>query len=150
MRYLAFPLILVLASCGVTQRVSDGLFNRADPVADPVSDSVPDPVATPQAPEAAAPEPGQPPQAPPADTGTTTQPVAGLGDPSQPGLWLETPLVDAAGQGRVVYPVSGKSVTVTLIPISAERSAGSRLSLQAFQSLGAPLTELITLEVQPL
>ncbi|WP_375690504.1 hypothetical protein [Pseudooceanicola sp. LIPI14-2-Ac024] len=71
--------------------------------------------------------------------------VASLGSPSEPGQWLKTPLVDAEAQGRVVY--EGRSATVTLIPIPAEVGAGSRMSLAAFQALGAPITGLPEVEV---
>ncbi|WP_273509234.1 hypothetical protein [Planktotalea frisia] len=73
--------------------------------------------------------------------------VASLGDPTQAGFWIKTPLVKSAGKGRVVYPGSGKSVQVDLIPIEGESSAGSRLSLAAFRIIEAPLTELPEVEV---
>lgn len=71
--------------------------------------------------------------------------VASLGDPSKPGLWLETPLVSAAGPGRVEF--NGKSAKVDLIPIAGEKTAGSRISLSAMQLIGAPLTDLPTIKV---
>lgn len=73
--------------------------------------------------------------------------VASLGDPGEPGLWLKTPLVTRQGPGRVVYTATGASVAVTLIPIDAPPTAGSRMSLSAFQTLGAPLTGLPEVEV---
>ncbi len=73
--------------------------------------------------------------------GTT---VASLGDPSRAGFWIETPLVSARGTGRLVYPATGKSVEVELIPIGG---GGSRVSLAALRLLEAPLTELPVLEV---
>lgn len=76
--------------------------------------------------------------------GTT---VASLGAPTEPGFWLKTPLVSAEGPGRVVYPVTGKSVAVTLIPIEGPVTAGSRLSLSALRLLEAPLTGLPEVEV---
>ncbi|WP_375267288.1 hypothetical protein [Planktotalea sp.] len=75
------------------------------------------------------------------------QTIASLGDPTQAGFWIKTPLVKSEGKGRVVYPGSGKSVQVDLIPIEAEASAGSRLSLAAFRIIDAPLTELPEVEV---
>jgi hypothetical protein len=91
-----------------------------------------------------------------ADTGTgltgltgPARTVAGLGDPTRPGLWLETPLVQAAGAGRVRLVSGGASVQVTLLPTAGEASAGSRLSLDAMRQLGAPLTELFELVVSP-
>lgn len=85
----------------------------------------------------------------PEDTGAqalgTT--VASLGDPTRSGFWLETPLVDAPGQGRVEYPETGKSAQVELIPIEGAATAGSRISLPAMRLIGAPLTELVTIRV---
>lgn len=74
--------------------------------------------------------------------GTT---IVSLGDPGRGGAWLETPLVDAAAKGRVAY--AGESVDVDLIPIPGEVGAGSRMSLAAFQALGASITGLPEVEV---
>jgi hypothetical protein len=71
--------------------------------------------------------------------------VASLGNPAEPGLWLKTPLVKKGQTGRVIY--NGQSIEVTLIPIPGEATAGSRMSLDAFKALGAPLTELAQLSV---
>ncbi len=76
--------------------------------------------------------------------GTT---IASLGDPTKAGFWLETPLVDAPAKGRVVFPGSGKSAQVDLIPIDAPEGAGSRISLAAMRLIEAPLTDLPTIEV---
>ena len=76
--------------------------------------------------------------------GTT---IASLGDPTRPGFWLETPLVTAAGQGRVLYPASGQSAQVELLPIDGPSTAGSRLSLPAMRLIGAPLTGLPEIHV---
>lgn len=76
--------------------------------------------------------------------GTT---IASLGDPTQPGFWIKTPLVSAPGKGRVVFPGSGKSAEVDLIPIEGEPGAGSRLSLAAMRLIEAPLTDLPSVEV---
>lgn len=73
--------------------------------------------------------------------------VVSLGDLTQAGFWIKTPLVSAAGKGRVVYSGTGKSVQVDLIPIEGAGSAGSRLSLAAFRLIEAPLTELPEVEV---
>lgn len=74
--------------------------------------------------------------------------VATLGDPTEPGLWLRTPLVRAEQEGRVVTE-GGASITLTLIPIEAEPGAGSRISLAAMQALGVSLTDLVSLTVIP-
>lgn len=73
--------------------------------------------------------------------------VASLGDPGQAGFWIKTPLAKAEGKGRVVFPGTGKSVQVDLIPIEGAATAGSRLSLAAFRLIGAPLTGLPEVEV---
>ena len=73
--------------------------------------------------------------------------VTGLGDPAKTGLWMETPLVTVAGKGRVVWPSKGRWIAVALLPAGGEVTAGSRLSLDAFRALGAPLTDLIEVEV---
>ena len=73
--------------------------------------------------------------------------VASLGDPAQPGLWLETPLVEAVRMGRVVYLATGKAAVLELRPIAGASGAGSRLSLAAMRLLEAPLTGLPELEV---
>ncbi|MFC4730494.1 hypothetical protein [Salipiger abyssi] len=72
--------------------------------------------------------------------------VASLGDPARPGFWVETPLVSAPTQGRVVAP-GGKSARVELIPIEGPASGGSRLSLAAMRLIGVPLTDLPTVEI---
>lgn len=71
--------------------------------------------------------------------------VVSLGTATESGLWLKTPLAKVPGPGRVRY--GGKSVEVTLIPLVAEDTAGSRLSLQAMQALGIPLTDLAEVSV---
>lgn len=73
--------------------------------------------------------------------GTT---IVSLGDPARPGFWLETPLASAAGSGRVVYPETGQSAQVALIPIEG---GGSRMSLSAMRLIGVPLTGLVEVQV---
>ena len=68
--------------------------------------------------------------------------IASLGDPTQPGFWLKTPLVAVERPGRVEYAAAGTSVAVTLIPIDGPKTGGSRLSLPAMRLLDAPLTGL--------
>jgi len=87
--------------------------------------------------------------APPAPAGERLlgRTVASLGDPTQAGFWIKTPLVDAAGTGRVVFPGSGKSSQVELIPLDGPATGGSQLSLAAMRLIEAPLTDLPTVEV---
>ncbi|RMD95359.1 MAG: D-galactarate dehydratase, partial [Alphaproteobacteria bacterium] len=72
--------------------------------------------------------------------------VTSLGDPAEPGFWMETPLVAEPTQGRVEDPATGKSVTVELRPSGGAPGSGSRLSLAAFRLLGADLASLVTLK----
>lgn len=72
--------------------------------------------------------------------------VASLGDATQPGLWIETPLVDRERLATVVAP-NGTTLEVTARPSGGERGSGSRLSLAAFQALGLDLTSLPTVTV---
>lgn len=68
--------------------------------------------------------------------------VVALGSPAEPGLWLQTALVTAPAQGRVVGP-SGQSLALELRP----GSGAALLSLSAYQALGLPLTALPELAV---
>ena len=73
--------------------------------------------------------------------------VATLGNPADPGFWLETPLVASPRQGRVVSVATGESVQVELRPIEGDPGAGSRISLPALRLLGVGLTGLHELDV---
>lgn len=64
---------------------------------------------------------------------------ATLGNPTEPGFWLSTALVDAPGPGRVELS-GGASVAVELRP--AGGSGSTLLSLAAFRALGLGLTDL--------
>lgn len=68
--------------------------------------------------------------------------IASLGSPTDPGIWVKTPLVTEVTQGRVEYPVNGKSVNVELRPSGGEPGSGSQVSLAAMRLLEAPLTGL--------
>lgn len=70
--------------------------------------------------------------------GTT---IATLGAPTDPGFWLETPLVSTAREGRV-EAANGKSVNLTLRPIAGPDTAGSRISLPALRLLDVGLAGL--------
>ena len=78
------------------------------------------------------------------DLGVT---ITSLGAPGEPGFWLKTPLVNAPAKGRVVYPQTGKSAQVDLIPIDGPKTAGSRMSLSAMRLIGAPFTGLPEIRV---
>ena len=72
--------------------------------------------------------------------------VASLGDATEGGFWIKTPLAKAPAKGRVVNPANGKSANVDLQPLGGG-AAGSQISLAAMQALGVALTDLPTLEV---
>lgn len=75
--------------------------------------------------------------------GTT---IASLGDATESGFWVKTPLVSAPAKGRVVNPANGKAANVDLQPLGGGAS-GSQLSLAAMQALGVSLTDLPEIEV---
>ncbi|NNE53637.1 MAG: hypothetical protein HKN30_14695 [Sulfitobacter sp.] len=85
-----------------------------------------------------------PPAEPSRTLGTT---VVSLGSPTEPGLWLKTPLVKQERQGRVTNRANGKSSLVTLIPIEGPATGGSRMSLAAMRLIEALLTDLTEVEV---
>ena len=74
--------------------------------------------------------------------GTT---IASLGSPTEPGIWLKTPLVKSVRSGRVVY--QDKSVNVELRPSGGAPGSGSQISLAAMRLIGAALTGLPEIEV---
>lgn len=69
--------------------------------------------------------------------GTT---IASLGSPTDPGIWLKTPLVSDVMQGRVEF--EGSSVRVELRPSGGVVGSGSQISLAAMRLIQAPLTGL--------
>ena len=79
-------------------------------------------------------------------TGAKTT-VAGLGDPSTPGRWMQTPLVDSEVTARVVVPKTGAQAYITLVPASGPETGGSRLSLDAMRALLVPFDQLVEVEV---
>ncbi len=74
------------------------------------------------------------------------QVVASLGDPSVPGLWMETSLV-SSDQQALLRSANGAQVVVTLKPAPGRGSA--RVSIEAMRALRVPLTELVELQVRP-
>ena len=157
-------LVIGVAGCGsIAQRL--GIGRDVPQSASAVVPAEPDVTAAVLAPATAAPPP--PVAAKTAETLDTTTPeqraaaaapataptkalgktVASLGSPTDPGLWLKTPLVKTEVQGRVTNPANGKSSIVTLIPIDGPATAGSRMSLAALRLIGASLTDLTEVEV---
>jgi hypothetical protein len=66
--------------------------------------------------------------------------IASLGSPSDPGIWLKTPLVTTVTNGRVEY--NGMSVNIELRPSGGALGSGSQISLAAMRLIQAPLTGL--------
>lgn len=77
-----------------------------------------------------------------ASLGTTT---VTLGDATQGGYWLRSPLVKTPGKGRVVNRATGKSTNVDLLPLAG--GGGPQLSLSAMRSIGAAITDLPEVQV---
>lgn len=72
--------------------------------------------------------------------------IASLGDPTEAGFWLRTPLVKAPAKGRIETR-GGASVAVDLLPLEGSPGAGSQISLAAMRMLGLSLTDLPELSV---
>ncbi|MBY6137825.1 hypothetical protein KUV26_00070 [Leisingera daeponensis] len=137
--------ISLLAACNGIQLNSSILNGSGSPAAAEPQDPVLEPAPGVDVAEA---EPLAPtsPSAPSFRGSATT--VASLGDPSLPGMWMETPLV-AAEQQALIRSSRNTQVVVTLKPVPGEASGGSRLSIGAMRALGLPLTELAEVQVLP-
>lgn len=70
--------------------------------------------------------------------------VATLGDPAQPGFWVETDLVSATTSGRISLVSGNQSVEVELRPTAG---GSARISLAAWRLLDVPLTDFAEVEV---
>ena len=85
--------------------------------------------------------------APTSGGGALGKTIAALGDVTDPGFWIKTPLVKAKGKGTVSYAKSGRTVQVDLIPMDGPKTGGSQLSLATMRLLDVPLTELAEVSV---
>jgi hypothetical protein len=85
-----------------------------------------------------------PPAAAEVALGTT---IVSLGPPADPGIWIETPLVDSLVMGRVDYAPAGTSVALELRPSGGPPGSGSQISLAAMRLLEVPLTALAEVTV---
>lgn len=152
MKYLFLFAVVVVAGCSQVRSTTDkvGGWFSSDPK--PAESTVvetsaeasvdADPI------EAAATDAPQTAEAQSLETWEGAKPtIAGLGDPTRGGIWMETPLVKIERTGRVVVRKTGLSAPVTLIPIPGDEGAGSHLSLEAMRKLLAPLDELVELDV---
>lgn len=77
-----------------------------------------------------------------AELGST---IATLGSPTEPGIWLKTPLVTELTQGRIRY--QGRTINAELRPSGGAVGSGSQISLAAMRLIEAPLTGLVDLTV---
>ena len=145
MRYSLLPLLLLLSACAAFDQLETA---DQDPlqVEDTETAAPPPPSNARTVEQFDTPTEEQREAATQVSTGGTLlgETVATLGDAASPGFWIETPLVDAPGTGRIVYGANGNSVEVELRPIEG---GSSRVSLAALRLLEAPLTDLVTLEV---
>ncbi|WP_420584461.1 hypothetical protein [Ruegeria sp.] len=135
MRYTLIALCVLVAGCDTIRSTTDRVFGGGEPPAEPEEVVV----------EAAV-EPEPLPATAAGWIGAKTT-IASLGDPTTPGRWLETPLVETEFTGRVVVPRTGAQAYITLVPAPGPESGGSRLSLDAMRSLLLPFDELVELEV---
>jgi hypothetical protein len=71
--------------------------------------------------------------------------IATLGSPTEPGIWLKTPLVTAVTQGRIRY--QSRTINIELRPSGGAAGSGSQISLAAMRLIEAPLTGLVELTV---
>lgn len=76
--------------------------------------------------------------------GTT---IGSLGSPTDPGIWIKTPLVQSLTEGRVEVVSTGKTANIELRPSGGDVGSGSQLSLAAMRLLEVPLTDLPELKI---
>lgn len=76
--------------------------------------------------------------------------VGSLGSPTDPGIWIKTPLVSKLTPGRVKVLSTGKTVSIELRPSGGQAGSGSQISLAAMRLMGVPLTDLPELELTAL
>lgn len=156
-----FALTVILSACSTATSLIPNPFPKQDNT--PVPDSAADVAPEPEVLGDAAPTGGEVVTAETLDTasaadvaaatnvsapatGLLGETIASLGDPTKPGFWLMTPLVDGERPGRV-EAASGLVVQVTLIPLGGEPGAGSQLSLSAMRALNLQLTDLAPVKV---
>ena len=73
--------------------------------------------------------------------------VAAVGDPVEPGLWMQTPLVTSPARARVTVASTGVSTILELRPSEAGADAGGQLSLEAMRALNLSFTDLAQVEI---
>lgn len=139
-RIVFFGVLVGLSGCGALERVTPD-FLRQDPP--PATDEPPATQPEVESNTLATPSPA--PRPPGGELGVV---IVSLGDPSQPGMWVKTALVDTPTPGRLITQ-DGATLTVDLLPLGAGADGGAQISLEALRALGLPLTGLapITLSV---
>lgn len=134
--------VLVLSGCAALDRVTPDFLKRdggvvATPQTQPqIVTSDPAPVVA----ETVAPRP---------QAGPLGEVVVSLGDPTQPGLWVKSTLVDVPTPGRLITQ-DGATLTVDLLPLGAAADGGAQISLEALRALGLPLTGLAPITLSAL
>lgn len=131
MKYVLVFLCVLLAGCETVRSTTDRVFGRSEAAPETEANAEPEtePVTT----------------RPNWDGAKSTTAV--LGDPSTPGRWMQTPLVDTEVTARVVVPRTGAQAYITLIPSRGPEGGGSQLSLDAMRTLLVPLDALVEVDV---
>ncbi|WP_300067938.1 hypothetical protein [uncultured Ruegeria sp.] len=137
MRYVLLISCVVLGGCDAIRSTTDRVFGKDEAPAE----------TTPAAVEADTETPDPAPVSAPAGWVGARTTIAGLGDPSTPGRWMQTPLVDAEVTARVVVPKTGAQAYITLVPAPGPDGGGSRLSVDAMRALLVPFDELVEVQV---
>ncbi|NVO54633.1 hypothetical protein HW561_02370 [Rhodobacteraceae bacterium B1Z28] len=134
MKYSLIVFCVLLAGCDAVRSTTDRVFGGKDAPAETAPAVVED-------------IPEVQPAAANASWVGAKKTIAGLGDPTTPGRWMQTPLVDAEVTARVVVPRTGAQAYITLVPAKGPEGGGSRLSLDAMRALLVPFDELVEVEV---
>lgn len=145
MRYILCLSFVLIAGCDQIRSTKDRLFQKP-PAESTVVDSETSPIQEEPVAEPTAEASAEPVASNPGWEGSKST-IAGLGDPTKAGRWMETPIVSSEINGRVVARKTGATAYVTLIPSGGAPTSGSHLSLDAMRALLAPLDELVELDV---
>ncbi|MEX0284742.1 MAG: hypothetical protein AB3N23_09035 [Paracoccaceae bacterium] len=141
MRYVSVLSFVLLAGCSQVSGLTDRLLKPGAPAEEVAGEPLAAPLEVEPVEDV---DTGETP-VPVATGGGSATTIASLGDPARQGAWMETPLVTAEQAGQVHY--KDKGINVTLIPSGGPAGGGSRLSVEAMQALGLPLTELTEVKV---
>ncbi len=134
MRYFLVFLCVLVTGCDAVRSTTDRVFGRNE-AAPEVESEITEATLEPE------------PVAARADWAGPRTTIAGLGDPTTPGRWMQTPLVDTEVTARVVVPRTGAQAYITLVPSRGPEGGGSQLSLDAMRALLVPLDALVEVEI---